>query len=274
MHSHSISGTNSLSKSDLLGFFEFVEYAKACVKLVLGGTGKRRVIFTAIFGNYDELNDPVVTDRESDYVCFTDGDSVVSDKWVVICLKELFNIDQFIAAKTIKILGVEILEQYSESIWVDGSTLLLDSPWRIVDGNPIKGDFGFVKHPDRDCVYEELLACKLQRKDSDQNLKAVEQNLMKSKYPIKNGLIWGGMIYRKNTDLVKTVFREWMVYIVNWSRRDQLSFNYLCWHHGLKIEYYYINQYCNPFFATMPHSNSSKGRWMRLAKLIYEKIRF
>ena len=59
--------------------------------------------------------------------------------------------------------------------------------------------------------------------------------LKSENYPENNGLISGGVLVRKHTDekLIK-VMEEWWYFVKNFSKRDQLSFNYVAWKHHFK----------------------------------------
>ena len=43
----------------------------------------RIVVYTAIFGDYDDLYEPMVKPDNVDYVCFTDSKTLKSDVWDV-----------------------------------------------------------------------------------------------------------------------------------------------------------------------------------------------
>ena len=65
------------------------------------------VVYTAIFNNYDKLKDPLIVDKDVDYVCFTDSQDVVSNIWKVIKINE-FHRDSRRTARLIKILAHKI----------------------------------------------------------------------------------------------------------------------------------------------------------------------
>ena len=55
-------------------------------------------------------------------------------------------------------------------------------------------------------------------------------------YPQSNGLTENSMIYRRHhNEQLKEVMEDWWWWVSNYSRRDQLSFNYVIWNRDFKI---------------------------------------
>lgn len=235
------------------------------------GRAARRVIYTAILAGSDILNTPLYVDKSCDYICFTDSVELQSKFWRIVRIKPLANANRYMVAKAIKVLGADILNAFDESIWMDGSILLKRDPWLLIDGQFGNSDFAFMKHPDRNCVFEEIEACAVQGKDSRSNLESVRSQLVNAGYPQNNGLISGGFIYRRHKTQVKQLFRDWMRNITEFSRRDQLSFNYTCWRGGRSITYIDLDIFNNDYFAVLPHFSTAIGRlkWIRKYAIIW-----
>lgn len=231
------------------------------------GDGKvpRRVIYTAILEGSDILNAPLYSEKSCDYICFTDNTKLRSDFWRIVRITPASETNRYMLAKAIKVLGADILCAYDESLWMDGSILLKRDPWNLIDGQFSDSSFAFMKHPNRSCIFEEIEACAVQGKDSRSNLDAVRLRLIDAGYPKNNGLISGGFIYRRHLDEVKQLFREWMRNIGQFSRRDQLTFNYTCWQKGQSVTYIDVDIFNNEYFAVLPHFNTFVGRmkWIR-----------
>lgn len=236
-----------------------------------GGCAARRVIYTAILAGSDILNTPLYVDRSCDYICFTDSVELQSKFWRIVRIKPVAGANCYMMAKAIKVLGADILNAFEESIWMDGSILLKRDPWQLIDGQLGNCDFAFIKHPDRNCVFEEIEACAVQGKDSRFNLESVRSRLIKAGYPQNNGLVSGGFIYRRHQAQVKRLFRDWMRNITEFSRRDQLSFNYTCWLSELSITYIDLDIFNNYYFAVLPHFSTAIGKlkWIRKYVIIW-----
>ena len=105
-----------------------------------------------------------------------------------------------------------------------------------------------IKHDLRDDVYEEAQACIELEKDSPEIITSQVSRYNKHDYPEHNGLIASGILFRKHNDQqVKQIMADWYSEVYNYSRRDQLSFNYVCWKNNFKYEeskeFYFKNQY-------------------------------
>lgn len=235
------------------------------------GRTARRVIYTAILADSDILNTPLYVDKSCDYICFTDSAELQSKFWRIVRIKPAAGANRYMVAKAIKVLGADILNAFDESIWMDGSVLLKRNPWLLIDSQFGNCDFAFMKHPDRNCVFEEIEACAVQGKDSRSNLELVRSRLVEAGYPQNNGLISGGFIYRRHQLDVQRLFRDWMHNITEFSRRDQLSFNYTCWRTGRSINYIDLDIFNNEYFAVLPHFSTAinKLKWIRKYVIVW-----
>lgn len=235
------------------------------------GRAARRVIYTAILAGSDVLNTPLYADKSCDYICFTDNSELQSEFWRIVRIQPSDDANRYMVAKAIKVLGADIFDAFEESIWMDGSVLLKRDPWLLIDGQFGHCDFAFMKHPDRSCIFEEIEACAVQGKDSRANLESVRLRLVEAGYPQKNGLISGGFIYRRHQPQVKQLFRDWMINITKFSRRDQLSFNYTCWRTERAITYIDLDIFNNDYFAVLPHFSTAIGKlkWIRKYVMVW-----
>lgn len=235
------------------------------------GRVARRVIYTAILAGSDVLNTPLYVDKSCDYVCFTDSTELQSAFWRIVRITPPAGANRYMVAKAIKVLGADLLSGFEESIWMDGSVLLKRDPWLLIDGQFGHCDFAFMKHPNRNCIFEEIEACAVQGKDDHANLESVRLRLIDAGYPQNNGLISGGFIYRRHQAQVKQLFRDWMQNIGKFSRRDQLSFNYTCWRAGRAITYIDLDIFNNDYFAVLPHFSTAINRlkWVRKYVIVW-----
>jgi len=231
----------------------------------------RRVIYTAILAGSDTLNKPLYEDNSCDYICFTDSAELTSKFWRIVRVAPDAGANLYMVAKALKVLGADILSGYDQSMWVDGNVLLKRDPWLLVSQKVGVCDFAFMKHPNRNCVFQEIEACAHQGKDNKSNLERVRSRLVEAGYPENSGLIWGGMIFRTHQAHVKQLFREWMRNINEFSRRDQLTFNYTCWRSQILINYVDIDIYNNRYFSVLPHFSTAieKLKWIRKYFLVW-----
>lgn len=192
-------------------------------------------IYTAIFGPYDTLKDPLVITPGWNYVCYTDQD-FKSDVWQIKKTPKLLD-DPRMLARWFKI-RFNLFIRDEESIWIDGSFIIncdLNKWWK----DNFNGIMTCIKHPIRNCIYDEANACiKFGRGN---NVDIVNQVAAYAPLvPKNNGVIQSGILMRKKTPLTSLICRGWWDQIEKYSDRDQISFgkiaalypgaiNYISW---------------------------------------------
>jgi hypothetical protein len=186
------------------------------------------VVYTAIFNNYDSLKVPFV-DPGFDYICFSDKD-LKSDVWQVRKIPSIPKID-----RKIKILPHQYLPEYDYSVWIDASVTLKSSLAGFIDYD---FEMMIAKHLDRDCIYQEAKICKQLKKDHADIIDAQMSKYKSMGYPERNGLTANTVLFRKNTPAVNTFMNLWWDQVWQFSKRDQLSFNYILWKYPLNIKYF------------------------------------
>lgn len=124
-------------------------------------------VYTAIFGDKDILRDPIKYQEVEniDYFLFTDN-PLVESKIYKKLLKPILFKDITKNARYYKILGAPELEKYDFSIWHDGNLQIRSD--KILDLIKCLGnsDLATFKHPLRNCIYLESIACIKRKKDS------------------------------------------------------------------------------------------------------------
>lgn len=222
--------------------------------------GRRHAVYTAIFGDYDELIEPHVVDESCDYICFTDSVSINSPNWRIIncpCWHE----DPVRAAKAYKILPHIVLPKHEKSIWIDGNIVpITDLLTQAMDVYLLRHEYAFFSHPERECIYDELQACIQLSKDDPDLMKRQVLSYIKQGFPPHFGLIFGGVIFRNHkSSLMRDVSEAWWEEIVNGSRRDQLCFDFIRWKNSFDIEWIDYKLIKNPlFFVTFHGKNKDR----------------
>ena len=210
----------------------------------------KKVVYTAIFGDYDELQDPQVVPDDVDFYCFTDTPKKDSKVWRFIYEPHLYE-DSTRCARKFKILPHRFLPSgYDVSLWIDGNFTINGNISEFMDKyllnkeNPISCfDHSVCKLDPRNCIYEEAKALIwLGNIHPDKSYKDTPSIIVKQmekynfdKYPKNNGLISSGIILREHyDDKVIHTMERWWEELKYGSKRDQLSFNYSAWKIGLK----------------------------------------
>ncbi len=183
-----------------------------------------KVIFTALFGNYEELKEPSVITPGWRYICFTDQ-PITSDIWEIVPTGVYgLNVDKIptwsprLAARYTKILH-PIIAETDQSIWVDASFRIdvdLDEFW----ARNARGSFSAARHPLRDDCDEEILACIISNRCDLPTLQA--QREAYKDIPKHNGVISSGILLRTPESI--PLCTAWWDELIKWSTRDQVAF--------------------------------------------------
>ncbi|SDZ23705.1 glycosyltransferase domain-containing protein [Thermoactinomyces sp. DSM 45892] len=209
------------------------------------------VVYTAIMGNYETIKEIHIREPNIDYVLFTDNPNVNSATWKIIKTNRLF-MDSTRFARRYKILPHRFLRQYQYSIWIDGNMVIKKPIYPLIEflsSHPLI----VFNHPNRNCIYKEQAACEALKKDTPQIMRKQIEKYKEIKYPINNGLIASGVILRQhNHPMIINLMEDWWNEVVNYSKRDQLSFNYIVWKNLMNYKQFEWNILKN-FFDIKPH---------------------
>ena len=188
------------------------------------------VVYTAIFGCYDDLWMMTQPIADCDFVCFTDDLNLKSDSVDIRYNRSLF-IDPARDAKYYKVFPHRFFPEYQYSIWIDGSiTVKSHDIQELVDKCLKQSDWAVFPHPERDCIYEEMEACAELKKDDFSVMEIQTRQYRDNGYPPHNGLVENSVLIRRhNRPEVVKICEAWWAEIEKYSRRDQLSFNYVVW---------------------------------------------
>lgn len=219
------------------------------------------VIYTAMIGGYDNIKQPQVIDDRFDFVLFSND---IKEKkigvWQVRPIS-YSNIDNTRICRYIKTHPEELLPEYEFSIWIDSNVRIMTdfiySRSLQLYANNIQ--IASMNHLERNCIYEEaytILECTLEYESIILDWCKL---LRKEKYPLNNGLFETNVVYRINNNKVQIIDKFWWKCIDDYSRRDQLSFNYVLWKNDFKCEYILpndINTNNSIHFDRLLHTNS------------------
>jgi len=227
------------------------------------------VIYTAIFGGYDPLKKPESVNSKIKYICFTDR-NINCPPWEIIKVKPEFK-DRRREARKFKILSHRFLKDFKYSIWLDGSYEILDDLSKFVKKWLGKNCIAVKKHSVRNCLYDEARFCMKQKLDTRKLIVKQINKYFREGYPKNNGLVDSSILIRKHTEDVKRFNERWWREVKNFSRRDQISFNYITY--KLNINYSIIPK--NEIKRTLEwkhHNKVSKYRYLNLNDRIYHYV--
>lgn len=219
-------------------------------------------VYTAVYGNYDKIKEPLYKSANIHYYVLTD--QAISDKsvWKKIEYKsekidELSGKDK---SRYFKMCPDILFPEYEYSLYLDGNVQIKEDIFDII--TYMKENHYFLamnEHSIRDCIYDEgnaVIAFGLGR---IRDVKSILHRYRKEGFPPKFGLFDNCIIFREhNNPQCKAIMKSWWdEYEKNSCKRDQLSFCYCLWKNGFnKQDVLTIgsNAYKNPKFIIKEHS--------------------
>jgi len=193
----------------------------------------KKAIYTAIIGGYDSFVEPEFVNEGFDYFLFTDNDKIKSNVYKIIKVEVPKGLDNVRFARQIKILPHKFLPEYDLTIWHDGNITQQKDIKRIVAN--MSFDFLLMKHPNRTCIYQEAKAIINMKLESKTIVNRQIARYVKRSFPKDYGMVATGVMFRKKTKEVIDLCEDWFKEILDGSRRDQLSFNYVKWNWDLSV---------------------------------------
>ena len=224
-------------------------------------TKNKKVIYTCLTGNYENLVDPSVVSKDFDYVCFTDNMNLLSNVWKLKPIpNELLHLSKVKQQRCIKICPHKYLSEYEISIWVDACIDIVGDMEEFLNSYCCDDNNSILipKHTNRNCIYEEMKACFLSKKDTMDNMEPQINKYKEENYPSNNGLVQSNIVIRKhNNEQCIEVMEIWENELITHSHRDQLSFNYALWKTNNYEIFKYLEQtLCNSkYFKWYPKHN-------------------
>jgi len=213
-----------------------------------------KVIYTAIIGDYDNLTNPRVITPGWKYVCFTDSEKLFKARkdyiWDIRMVKDS-SLKSAKFARKIKICHFGFLPGFDISIWVDANIVVnCNLDLFLQKYHRVDKDFTIMKHPHRNCVYEEAEECIRRKKGfRDVIIRQIEK-YRKEGFPPNQGLVASGVIVRPFNEKVNYFMKHWWEQVEKYSKRDQISFNYVLWEIPLSINLIPFQILKNEFILT------------------------
>lgn len=222
---------------------------------------KKVAVYTAITGGYDVLETPSIENRNFDYICFTDNPNLTSDFWEIRLMEDEEELDAIRRARKYKVLPHKYLPEYDYSLWIDGSFDIISNIADYIQDYSQNHKLLAIPHEVRDCIYEEAEVCIKKEKDSPEIINEQMAKYEEEGYPQHNGLIASGILFRDHHDPeVIKLMEMWFDEIRNYSRRDQLSFNYVCWKNNFQYDTSDIFYHRNQYFSRLIHGITEEVR--------------
>lgn len=232
------------------------------------------LVYTCVTNNYDRIRKILAPqDSNIDFICFTDSINKTIDMrkdtgWIFMPIPvELRELDKKRQARLVKIGIYKYLKGYSGYLWIDAPIIIIGNIGNFIKEHPFSDNRNIYvsKHYMRDCVYQEFAQVLRLNKDRSAYVYNQYERYKKQGYPVHNGMAETSILYRNFNDLnVQTHASYWMEEIINYSYRDQLSFNWAAWTTHTPITYLtediykrdVENETSNYFFLPWPKHNN------------------
>lgn len=178
-------------------------------------------------GTYDLLKAPIVITPGWKYVCYTNNKDLKSDIWEIVYMN-------FQHTKQVRQVKIITPFEYDLCIWVDASIEIKCNLDEFVRDYH-RSYFTIMKHPYRGCVYMEAEACIKRHKDNADIIRAQMAYYRQHRLPHNIGMVASGLIIRNNCTQVKNFCEKWYKEVSNFSKRDQLSFNFVYFQNPIRL---------------------------------------
>ncbi|KAE9607209.1 hypothetical protein Lalb_Chr09g0327651 [Lupinus albus] len=209
------------------------------------------VVASAIFGNFDEINEPKhISDHSKRTVCFimfvdevtekylSSGKLGISKKiglWRVIIVRNLPYKDARRTGKIPKLLLHRLVPNARYSIWIDGKLELVEDPYRILERFlwRTNATFAISKHYKRFDVFLEAEANKAAAKYDNASIdfqidfykKEGLTPYTEAKLPLISDVPEGCVIVREHVPITNLFTCLWFNEVDRFTSRDQISFS-------------------------------------------------
>jgi hypothetical protein len=232
----------------------------------------RLVVYTALFGDYDDLIDPPEKFEGCDFVCFTDQKHLKSDIWDIRLVEDC-DLPPNMMNRRYKIFPHFYFSEYERSLYVDASVAIKKDPSKLANKYLEKFNIAIPQHYARNCVYDEAeVLVSLNKAPYD----VVENQINSYKdhgFPSNYGLTENGVIFRThNIDEVIKLMESWWSELHTFSQRDQLSLPFLAWKQKITIKAMPETARGGRYFSLIPHRsvkhNGTFG-WLFRRRAIY-----
>jgi hypothetical protein len=226
---------------------------------------KKAVVYTALVGEYDYLRPVPKGLTDIDFICFTDGslsENYCERKgWLLRRLPKGTDSSRK-GCRQLKSMPQSFLSEYDVSVWLDSNISFKRSIGKLIDEFiSSKALVRGFRHPSRSCAYLEAEECIRQGKDAEKNLRSMVDHMRFSGFPERHGLTETNVLFRKHhVKNVEALNEDWSYFLSEFTIRDQISFDYLCWRHGIDVWYFGGSTHRNehPVFSRGLHRSKDK----------------
>lgn len=213
----------------------------------------KSIVYTALIGDYDILEDPDFVSDEIDYVCFTNNRKMRSKIWNIEYLKD-DSLSDVMLARKIKMFPQIYLNESGIVYWVDAKCRILSDLREYK--RKYWGNSGFLLFPhyERNCICDETAELISYKNKDKRDFILQTAVYLNEGYPVDYGLYDTACIVRDTNNLdVRKLMSLWWDELVKYSYRDQLSLPYVCWKYNFCPDICDLYIYKNSWLQVKAH---------------------
>jgi len=216
-------------------------------------------VYTALFGEYDTLPEPLYRPPGIDFVCLSDRPRDASG-WDVLIVDPGTG-DPFLDSRRPKILPHEYLSAHDYSLYVDANCQFLGDPVLLYH-HWLRGKrFVAWRHPARSDIYAECEAILSGLKCEPAPTVAEYEFYRGEDVPGDTGMLEASFLWRSHRDgEVRELMERWWAHVIGFGGRDQPGLAYWTWKTGTLPEVmptHVGTSRENDFYVKRPHNTTT-----------------
>lgn len=220
--------------------------------------GERIAVYTAVYGKYDTIVDPLYIDPRCDYYIFTDQEISSNSIWKKIDMNFPPEVNTpLLKNRYVKIMAHRVLPQYRYNLYIDGNLIIVSEVSLYFSNFKCKSGIGMHLHPSNTSIYEEVMYNQRLHKITKEEAIQIRKVYEESKMPVDFGMTECNVIMRdsKNENCIR-IMEEWWNRLLHGVKRDQLYFTLVLYLMGYSIDDLFVignNINANPMFIRESH---------------------
>lgn len=199
---------------------------------------ERLVIYTVLFGNYDNLKEPLYITPNCDYYILTNQEVKPDSVWKRYPIEkfdeEINGFSNLEKARYFKLHPHKMFPEYRYSMFIDANFQMV-TDMRPVFAQLEDNYIAIHNQPGRDCVYQEateiIVIGKADKAPVMEQMKAYKKEGFPQHYGLFRTCV---MVREHNNEQCIKLMELWWKEINRFTKRDQLSFTYALWKMGLR----------------------------------------
>lgn len=223
-------------------------------------SSNRIAVYMAEFDDYDEIFEPVIRPDNIDYYLLSDRPEHTNSAWFRLdpadYIPEEYRKNPTYANRWCKMHPHVIFPEYRYSVYIDANCLVV-SDFTVLINRMGEFPVSMFRHKNRDCVYDEIEACRIKNKAPRRALKKERAVLEVHGVPRKYGLAEATVIARRHMEPECIRLMEaWWQALLSGCGRDQIALIEVLWSAGIRpsqITTLGTNLYQCDLFILMPH---------------------